>query len=589
MKKTLLLFLLLFPSMLFAQFKGSGFYRVTNYSSGRYIWVVDYTGGIVGTSADSHAIQLHAGFDNSVSNPQSIIYISDKGQGYYDLKAQGTGIYKILGQYVQINIKDASRGICTVEAAKGGLQFSLGDTNTDRGFGYTELTIYGKSTNNRWIVTPVSSASDNYFGIKPTFSIGNKHYAPFFAEFAYRFVSSGMKAYKLSKVNHELKVGIIEEITTEVIPAETPVLIECTSENASDNRIELLDQAASPLSGNNLLRGNYHCYDELADYSKSPLSFVKFDENSMRVFSVKNGKIILSSDKTLLYKNRFDKKTEDRFLQANSSYYFSADGNLPAEIELLSPEEYEKNVGELEKQQKIRDDLTAYAKLSGQVNTLTTKLDNAISQINQLYPQASAEAKADASTIRNMIKALQSDLDKKHANVQLTPASTIDSLPVETAITSMLEKARQIQNAYNQKVATNEALYAQFGKEIETARTKLAEASEHITNNCPLVAENFQNEIEQLQSMIDDLQSNLDAQYKLLALTEGDTYNTSSILDQIGSLIANADKAQEEADGIVSINNTDKEAVIYTLSGIRISSTEAKKGVFIVNGKLHLF
>lgn len=588
MKKALLLIFLLFPLMVCAQYQGSGYYRVTNYSSGRYIWVVDYTGGIVGTSADSHAIQLHSGFENAVSNPQSIIYISDKGNGSFDLNAQGTGIYKILGQYVQVNIKDAARGICTVEATKAGLQFSLGDTNTDRGFGYTELTIYGKSTNNRWIVTPVSSSSENHFGIKPTMTIGNKHYAPFYAEFAFRFASEGMKAYKLSKVDNDLKVGVIEEIKEEIIPACTPILIECSSESASGNKIELINQTVSTIA-DNLLKGNYHCYDELADYSKSPLSLVKFDESKMRVFNVKGGKLVLSTDKSLLYKNRFLKNSEDRFLQANSAYYLVSDGMTPAEITLVTPEEYTKSKEDFDKQQKVRDDLTAYAKLSTQVKALTTKLDNAVSQINQLYPQAVTETKDDVNAIRSMIKALQSDLDKKHANVQLTATSSIDTLPIENAITKLLEKAQQTQNAYNQKVSVNNALYAQFGKNIKDALAKLAEAEEHITTECPLVAENYEEDIKLLQDQINLLQDDLDAQYKNLALSEESEYDTDDIISKIESLIAEADKAQEIESSVESITYTDKENAIYTLSGVRVSTSEAKKGIFIVNGKIRIF
>lgn len=588
MKKTILLLLMLFPAIMWAQYQGSGYYRVTNYSSGRYIWVVDYTGGIVGTSADSHAIQLHAGFENSVSNPQSIIYISDKGGGYFDLKAQGTGIYKILGQYVQINVKDASRGICLVEATKAGLQFSLGDTNTDRGFGYTELTIYGQSTNNRWVVTPVSSSSENYFGIKPTFTIGGKYYAPFFTEFAYRFASEGMKAFKISKVDNDMKVGVIEEIEEDVIPACTPVLIECSSENASENRIELLDQNISAIS-DNLLQGNYHCYDELADYSKSPLSLVKFDEKNMRVFNVKNGKLVLSTDKSLLYKNRFLKNSEDRFLRANSSYFLTSGNNVPTEFTLITPEEYGKLKEEFEKQQKVREDLTAYAKLSTQVTALTSKLDNAVSQINQLYPQASAETKADVSAIKSMIKALQNDLDKKHANVQLTASSTIDTLPVERAISNLLDKAKQIQNEYNQKVSANKNLYNQFCDIIEAARSELANANEHITTECPLVAENYKGDIEQLQSQIDALQSDLEEQYKLLALTEESSYDTSDILAQITNLIADANEAQEIASCVEFTDETGKETTIYTLSGVRVEPSKVKRGVYVVNGKLCIF
>mgnify|MGYP003319251883 CR=1 FL=1 len=264
--------------------------------------------------------------------------------------------------------------------------------------------------------------------------------------------------------------------------------------------------------------------------------------------------------------------------------------------------------------------------MSTQVKALTTKLDNAVSQINQLYPQAVTETKDDVNAIRSMIKALQSDLDKKHANVQLTVTSSIDTLPIENAITKLLEKARQTQNAYNQKVSINNTLYAQFGKNIKDALAKLAEAEEHITTECPLVAENYEEDINILSESVNPerLKNNpiqfekdiirkmykniaqaeefaeefkqiykpvagVDVQYKNLALSEESEYDTDDIISKIESLIAEADKAQEIESSVESITYTDKGNAIYTLSGVRVSPSEAKKGIFIVNGKIRIF
>ena len=145
------------------------------------------------------------------------------------------------------------------------------------------------------------------------------------------------------------------------------------------------------------------------------------------------------------------------------------------------------------------------------------------------------------------------------------------------------------QNAYNQKVSINNTLYAQFGKNIKDALVKLAEAEEHITTECPLVAENYEEDIKLLQDQINLLQDDLDAQYKNLALSEESEYDTNDIISKIESLIAEADKAQEIESSVESITYTDKGNAIYTLSGVRVSTSEAKKGIFIVNGKIRIF
>ncbi|MBO5932291.1 MAG: hypothetical protein J6Q19_01015 [Bacteroidaceae bacterium] len=79
MKKILLSFLtiLFIANNLFAQLAGNGYYRVQNFKTGRYVYVIDNKGSvnINTTSVDMNAIILWKDFEKAASDPASVIYI----------------------------------------------------------------------------------------------------------------------------------------------------------------------------------------------------------------------------------------------------------------------------------------------------------------------------------------------------------------------------------------------------------------------------------------------------------------------------------------------------------------------------------
>ena len=103
MKKTLLLlFILSVANIAFAQVT-PGYYRVQNKKTERYIRVIDNKGSVdfASTSADLGALETKKYFENVVSDPATIIYITPKGDGY-DFECQGTTSYSIIGYYVKL-------------------------------------------------------------------------------------------------------------------------------------------------------------------------------------------------------------------------------------------------------------------------------------------------------------------------------------------------------------------------------------------------------------------------------------------------------------------------------------------------------
>ena len=93
------LFLLLawcMASTAFAQLKGSGFYRVQNVNTQRYITFASKDVVRSGTDVDmKKALITKKGFENVVSEPGSVVYMKNAGGSNWDLVSQGIDSYQL--------------------------------------------------------------------------------------------------------------------------------------------------------------------------------------------------------------------------------------------------------------------------------------------------------------------------------------------------------------------------------------------------------------------------------------------------------------------------------------------------------------
>ncbi len=300
MRKTLLFILLsVFSIVLHAQINGDGYYRVKNYGSDRYIYVYDNTGkiSVEAMTADMGAIELWKNPEKIISDPASIIYIKKTGS-LYDLESQGTGAHQIIGYYV--NITKTANGTYQVSASLGGVTKYLSDNQTISSMDEGALGTDGGGKFRSWTVLPVND-DDNYFGIKPTIELYGKYYQPFYAAFPFT-LSEGMKAYYVSKIASG--TAYLTEIEG-TIPAATPVLIECLSKNTEDNKLHLMTKDGTKPS-DNLLKGVY--FNNKWRTAKSKDAQTAYNASTMRVLTVKDGKLTYSTDSSL------------KFMPANQSY-----------------------------------------------------------------------------------------------------------------------------------------------------------------------------------------------------------------------------------------------------------------------------
>ena len=345
MKKRLFLLLLGCATMLGAQaqLSGAGYYRVKNVSTGRYMSLSDdHSRGVDFNSctADCGAMQTSKIMDNIYSDPGSIFYLDHIDGVSYNVVGQGTSLHDIINYYIYISPVGSYYKIYQEQKGQRVTLSDLDDVEEDESY---VATTGGKTT---WYITPLNT-TDNYIGVKPTISVGDKHYAAVFAGYPYT-LGAGMKAYYINKVIENEGVVIIKELTG-TIPAKTPVLIECSSTDISKNQITpVLNSDAVP--SDNLAMGVYFC---LGDRWSAHYNSTKFDPSTMRVLSLNTyGNLAVSTSTQNLKTVMIEPKGADgkhltiTAIPANS-WYIPVSSSAPSELKLVTAEQYATGIKDI--------------------------------------------------------------------------------------------------------------------------------------------------------------------------------------------------------------------------------------------------
>ena len=296
--KRIILYLLAFaPLAAFAQLNGSGYYRVQNDYTKRYISVVDTRASIEASAtgagnvnADLDALYMLKGFEEKVAfNPASICFVETIGENSVNISGQGLDLYDRTGYLLYYSpIGDGYR---IYGSYKGMAAKYLADDDLYADYGYEKEfhpNLNGVAQTMKWYVWPVDQ-SEHYFGVKPeiTATADNSYWSTMYAGFPFKVSASTTKMYRVSTVDNKLGVAVISEITGNV-PAQTPVLFRCTGATPSDNKLTLLDPNTSATIGDNYLNGNYYCNDVVAnsDAKKNHRNVKVYNENTMRILGV---------------------------------------------------------------------------------------------------------------------------------------------------------------------------------------------------------------------------------------------------------------------------------------------------------------
>lgn len=345
MKKRLFLLLLGCATMLGAQaqLNGAGYYRVKNVTSGRYMSLSDNQSRGVdfnSCTADCGAMQTSKIMDNIYSDPGSIFYLDHISGVSYNVVGQGTSLHDIINYYIYISPVGSYYKIYQEQKGQRITLSDFDDVEEDESY---VATTGGKTT---WYITPLNT-TDNYIGVKPTISVGDKHYAAVFTGYPYT-LGAGMKAYYINKVIEEEGVVIIKELTG-TIPAKTPVLIECSFTDISMNQITpVLNSVAVP--SDNVAKGVYFC---LGDRWSAHYNSTKFDPSTMRVLSLNTyGNLAVSTStqnlKTVMIEPRGadGKHLTVTAIPANS-WYIPVSSSAPSELKLVTAEQYATGIKDI--------------------------------------------------------------------------------------------------------------------------------------------------------------------------------------------------------------------------------------------------
>lgn len=331
MNRLLLFVLVAFMGLsAYADLGDNGYYRVQNALTKRYAYLLDNTGSYSAgsTTADVGALELHKDILRKYSDPSSILLIEKApvSGSFYNIAAQGTSIYGFLGEYIKLYKDKEYDGLQTyyAYASKSGLVKYLGDIRSDMEEEKGLPSVDAKGDERLWYIHPMDAEGEEYFGIAPTLTANGKYYYPFFADFPFSAKSDGMKFYFIKNIDARGAV-VIDEIEG-VVPASTPVIVECSNPLATDNRLDILYNPAVAEVKGNLLKGVYFDNPDKRHFNRTP-----FDKASMRILGVKDGKLTFES-------------SDLEFIPRNQAYLQLTDASQydTADFTLMTAEEFEE-------------------------------------------------------------------------------------------------------------------------------------------------------------------------------------------------------------------------------------------------------
>lgn len=276
-----------FSSSLLAQLNGSGFYRLRNSVSNEYMRIVHDTISAQNVVGSLSNLQSDAGRTKAMNNvqpflqtdikmvnqntiftdPGTVIYLEKQSgsSNNYDVLSQGVGM-KYISTCVFVGTRALAWGLkgmpATINSVGNNLytayvnlslSYFIYSINETRFLGAESNKVVMTSVNNsnsysdapttcRWYIEPIN-ITDNYFAAAPvsSFTQNGKYYTTLRTAFSYKVPSgSEVKVYKVTAMpTVEGELAETEEVHQgTVIPAGLPIIIESTSLEPANNKLE---------------------------------------------------------------------------------------------------------------------------------------------------------------------------------------------------------------------------------------------------------------------------------------------------------------------------------------------------------------
>lgn len=350
---------LLLPLAALAQLNGSGYYRVQNYNTKRYISIVGDYANIGANTADLESIKMLEGstnedFENNVSwNPATLCYFESVGGNQWNLKGGGMDLHQKTGYY--LNIDRLSKLSTTREKNYGAIgtytlygkvsssgivatryisDFSKWDANYEDCFPAVDFE------RRYWNIIPVTQDDGQYLGIKPDVEADGYYWTTMYAHFPWK-PGEGMKAYWVSKV--ENGYAILKELTE--VPEITPVLVRCSSNVVANNKVTLLTSTSVSKPASNYLAGVYFCnptndkYRKVTPYKSSTMRMLAVGSDGKPVFTnVNTGISYIPANKAYL----------------DMEYYLTQHTHTYPTLKVVTEEEYIAGISTVEVEPQVK-------------------------------------------------------------------------------------------------------------------------------------------------------------------------------------------------------------------------------------------
>lgn len=354
MKRFLLYFLAFAPLCSFAQIT-TGYYRVMNDYTKRYMSIVDTNADFkIDLSApnkvvaDLRAIHMLTGFEDSVAyNPATICFIEHISGTRHNLSGQGLDLYETTGRL--LDATQTPSGLYRIYAEESGITKYLIDNSY---YGTRYFPSIGDAnttnTNRNWHILSVDQSADSYFGVKPDIqaTADGSYWATQYAGFPFKPSDASTKVYTVCDVDNARGYAVIREISGNV-PAQTPVLFHCGAATPSGNKMTLLPPGTSANTGTNYLEGNYYCNDVVADAdpTKNHRNVKAYDPLNMRVLDVdsKGKPAFVKGNDANLIKSKVDGKL---YIPANKAY-LAVSPSAPDVLQIITEEDYITGIHEI--------------------------------------------------------------------------------------------------------------------------------------------------------------------------------------------------------------------------------------------------
>ena len=301
MKKFFISLIALLPLTAFSQINGSGYYRVQNKKTSRFLMIVDNRASInwSNTSVDLYAFRTIGTFDENVCwNPATICYLSETARAnYYNVSGQGLDLYSVAQTYMQLNKQSDGSYIIKGEATKAGTTVAKTLYDSAKPKNPANIGTNGSDGYQYWYVRPVKG--NYYFGVKPDFEAkmedNDRYYTTIYASFPFK-LGDGMKAYYVTEIKNQY---VRAYPLSGTIPGGAPIIVECSNENPVDNKVELDAQGPTGGSVLNKLTGVYYCNDVTDPEHRN---VTEYHPTTMRVLGkAADGRLAFITDRNLKY------------------------------------------------------------------------------------------------------------------------------------------------------------------------------------------------------------------------------------------------------------------------------------------------